>query len=144
MEKGEPGAYPNAPLSSTVRTATLPCAGFATKRKLPLGEITIDPGLAAAGGAGGVATTGNAGTSRFRLPLPGSTVNEVIVPAVWFATKRNEPTGDMTTAIGPAPVLNILIGFTGTTTLLLTGTESWPLPELISSRVRLSPAKLHT
>src|SRR5262249_5126778 len=125
-----------------VSATTVACGGLATNRKSRLGEMASDFGLVTGGGAGagGGCTTGVV-ASAVRLPLPGSTVKLVMLPSLWLATYRNGSRGDMAKALGPAPVLKMLGGFTGCTMLLLTGTERLPLLLLMSSKVRLSPEK---
>src|SRR5215475_2561373 len=111
-----------------VRTATVPCAGLATNRKSPFGEMATAFGFTTRGGAGGEGCCTTAVVaSAVRLPLPGSTVKLLMVPAPWLATYRNGSLGDMATSLGPTPVLKMLGGFTVCTMLLLTGTERLPL-----------------
>src|SRR5437899_3188711 len=121
MANGDPATAVNTPLFAMANTATVASPGLATKRKSPLGEMASDCGCDT-----GVIGKGEPATAP-RLPLPGSMVNAVMLPDVWLATYRNDAVGDTAIEIGPVPVLKIFGGFTGTTMLLLTGTETLPL-----------------
>src|ERR1041385_1837228 len=126
-----------------VRTAIVPCVGLATNRRSPLGETAIEFGLLTGGGGagGGGAATTSVSAFGVRLPEPGSTVYELMSPEIWLATNKNGPVGDMATETGPLPVGKIFGGFTGTTMLVVTGTERLPLLLLMSSWVTSLPEK---
>src|SRR5580765_748013 len=138
MNTGAP-ANVRSPLLPIENTVTVPSAGLAVNRRSPFGETAIACGWKTGGGAGAGGEGGGKVPIVPRLPLPGSTVKAVMSPDVWLATYRNGAVGDMAMEIGPVPVLKILGGFTGTTTLLLTGTERLPLLLLMSSKVTSLP-----
>src|SRR5581483_2922531 len=135
-ENGDPATAVRVPSDPIAKEATVACAELATNRKSPLGEIAMELGFE----AGVIAKVPIA----FRLPLPGSTVKALILLEPWLATYKNGAVGDMATATGLVPTLKMLMGFTGEITLVLTGTESSPLPLLITSCVTSLPAKSAT
>src|SRR5215470_7898690 len=122
-------SFPSEP---TVKTLIVPRLAFATYRRFPFGEIAMEVGLIPA-------ANGELGTAP-RLPFLGSTVKAEISDEPWLATNRNGALGEAAMEIGPVPVLKMLDGVGGGMGLVVTGTESCPLPRFTLSRVTLLPA----